>query len=42
MEISQKYPKREQWVKKKQNASDPDFGYQQVDYTLTITDDLIK
>lgn len=30
------------WARKKQNVSDPDFGCQQVDYTLTITDNLLK
>ena len=30
------------WTKKKQNASDPDFGCQQVTYTLTITDALLQ
>ena len=30
------------WVKRKHNVMDPDNGCQQVDYTLTITDDLFK
>lgn len=30
------------WIKRKHNPTDPDFGCQKVDYTLTITDDLLK
>jgi hypothetical protein len=30
------------WVKRKHNATDPDYGCQQVDFTLTITDDMLK
>jgi hypothetical protein len=30
------------WTKQKENLTDPDFGCQQVYYTLTITDDLLK
>lgn len=30
------------WVKHKRNPSDPDHGCQSVDYTLTITDDMLK
>ena len=30
------------WVKRKQNESDPDFGCQQVDNTLIVTDNMLK
>lgn len=30
------------WVKKKQNPNDPDYGCQSVDYTLTITNDMLQ
>lgn len=30
------------WRKQKLNASDPDFGCQKVDYTLTVTDYMLK
>lgn len=30
------------WVKRKRNPSDPDHGCQSVDYTLTITNELLK
>ena len=30
--------RNERWTKKKQKPGDPDFGCQQVSYTLTITD----
>lgn len=30
------------WVKRKHNPKDPDYGCQRVDYTLTITNDLLK
>ena len=29
------------WIKRKLNATDPDYGCQNVDYTLTITDDML-
>lgn len=30
------------WVKRKFNESDPDYGCYSVDYTLTVTDDMLK
>ena len=30
------------WVKQKQNPEDPDYGCYRVDYTLTITNDMLK
>ncbi|WP_026632192.1 hypothetical protein [Dyadobacter alkalitolerans] len=30
------------WIKSKHNADDPDFGCQQVDYTLKVTQDILK
>ncbi|MHA4739011.1 hypothetical protein [Dyadobacter sp. MSC1_007] len=30
------------WVKRKHNALDPDFGCFEVDYTLIVTDDMLK
>ena len=30
------------WIKKKQNPKDPDYGCQRVDYTLTITNDMLQ
>lgn len=30
------------WVKRKHNPTDPDHGCQRVDYTLTITNDLLQ
>ncbi|WP_439557620.1 hypothetical protein [Dyadobacter sp.] len=30
------------WFKRKQNPNDPDFGCQQVDYTLRVTDAMLK
>jgi hypothetical protein len=30
------------WVRRKHNADDPDFGCQMVDYTLIVTEDMLK
>ncbi|MCF0049109.1 hypothetical protein LXM25_03500 [Dyadobacter sp. LJ53] len=30
------------WTKRKHNPNDPDFGCQQVDYTLRVTDAMLK
>jgi hypothetical protein len=30
------------WTKRKHNENDPDFGCQQVDYTLIVTDAMLK
>jgi hypothetical protein len=32
----------ELWRRQKRNVTDPEFGCQNVDYTLTVTDDMLK